>query len=607
MLRDHLKLLRKLWSGHLGGVLRSEWRLAARFAATLLGQTVTSLSMVLMIKEFLAGVLEQAGGLGRWLAGVFGAPAALGVVAGLLFASYLLESRLRYDNRVTQQRIVKVVELSLMQRLVDHLLTLSVGFFDSHSSGDILQAVRHDVTRLRNVITAAGGMLLESFVALGLILGALLVSPELAVLGLVVLPAVLLPILVVGKRTRAHSLAVRQTGFSLLDGVLEILGGIRVIKAFRTEKMQSRISLERADKHFDALIDIVQTSARADFFLQSAAGLGTAAVILAGGLRVGAGAMTWSSLLAFLMAFRTLHGPINNITRHYVQAETDSASVLRIDALLRLTPEIDEAPGALALERGPERIQLLGVGLAMGGRTLLEGVNLTVRAGETIGIVGPSGGGKTTLLNLLVRFYDPTSGRVLFDGVDLRQVRLDDLYARVAVVLQQPFLFAASVRENIRCGRPEASDSEVEAAARSARIHREILELPEGYETWIGLGGQRLALGQEQRINIARALLKNADVLLLDEATSALDSVAEAAVQAAIDALMAGRTTFIIAHRLSTLRRAHRILVIDRGRQAGLGTHEQLLATCEVYRQSWAAQALPEQRALAPRAEVGAS
>ncbi len=190
---------------------------------------------------------------------------------------------------------------------------------------------------------------------------------------------------------------------------------------------------------------------------------------------------------------------------------------------------------------------------------------------------------------------------------DFRQIRLDDLYARVAVVLQQPFLFAASVRENIRCGRPEASGAEVEAAARSAHIHREILELPEGYETRIGLGGRRLAVGQEQRINIARALLKNADVLLLDEATSALDSVAEAAVQAAIAALMTARSTFIIAHRLSTLRRADRILVIDRGRQVGLGTHEELLATCEVYRQSWAAQALPEQRALAPRAEAGAS
>ncbi|MEM7584964.1 MAG: ABC transporter ATP-binding protein [Acidobacteriota bacterium] len=594
MLGDKLHLLRKLWSGHLGTVLRARWRLSARFAVTLIGQTVTSLSMVLMIKEFLAGALGEAEGLGRRLAELFGGPVALAVVASLLFASYLLESWLRYDNKVTQQRIVKVVELSLMRRLIDHLLTLSVPFFDNHSSGDVLQAVRHDVTHLRHVITALGGMLLESFVALGLILGAFLVSPELAVLGLLVLPMVLLPIMLIGKRTRAHSLKVRSTGFSLLDTVLEILGGIRVIKAFRTEAMQSRISVERASKHFDSLVDIVKTSAKADLFLQSAAGLGTAAVILMGGLRVGSGAMTWTSLLAFLMAFRALHGPVANTTKLYVQAETHSAAVRRIDELLRLEPDIEDGPDAQPLPQAPRRIQLDDVGLAMNGRTLLHSVSLTARAGETLGIVGPSGAGKTTLLNLLVRFYDPTRGSVRFDGVDLRQIRLDDLYARVAIVLQQPFLFAASVRDNIRCGRPSATDAEVEEAARAAHIHDAIQALPAGYDTQIGLGGAGLSLGQEQRINIARALLKNADVLLFDEATSALDSVAEAAVQSAIDALMEHRTTFIIAHRLSTLRRADRILVIDQGRQVGFGTHEQLLATCDVYRQSWAAQALPD-------------
>jgi ATP-binding cassette subfamily B protein len=270
-----------------------------------------------------------------------------------------------------------------------------------------------------------------------------------------------------------------------------------------------------------------------------------------------------------------------------------TASVQRIDRLLTLEPQIRDDDDALPQEKGPRQISFDGASLVNRDRVLLDNISFTVEAGETIGVIGPSGSGKTTLLNLLVRFYDPTSGSVRFDGVDLRKIRLDDLYSQVAIVLQQPFLFAASVLENIRCGRPSATDDEVVSAARAAQIHAEILHLPSGYETRVGHGGQRLSVGQEQRINIARALLKDAPILLLDEATSALDSIAEADVQTAIDALMAGRTTFIAAHRLSTLRRASRTLVLDHGRLVGFGSHGELLESCEVYRRSWAAQKMP--------------
>jgi ATP-binding cassette subfamily B protein len=206
--------------------------------------------------------------------------------------------------------------------------------------------------------------------------------------------------------------------------------------------------------------------------------------------------------------------------------------------------------------------------------------------------VGPSGAGKTTLLNLLIRLYDPTSGSVMFDGHDLRELRLADIYDRVAVVAQEPFLFSTTVRENVRCGRPTASDEEVEGAARAAYIHEEILALPSGYETRIGVGGQGLSRGQAQRINVARAFLKNAPILLLDEATSSLDSVAEANLQEAIDSLLEARTSFVVAHRLSTLRKADRLLVLDQGRLVGFGRHDELLRDCALYRRLWELQQL---------------
>src|SRR5262249_28409237 len=219
-------------------------------------------------------------------------------------------------------------------------------------------------------------------------------------------------------------------------------------------------------------------------------------------------------------------------------------------------------------------------------------LSLEVRAGETLGIVGPSGAGKSTLLGLVSRFYDPSSGRILFDDCDLRDLRLADLYDSIAMVTQDPFLFTDTVRENIRYGRITATDDEIEAAARAALIHDEIMVLPEGYDTVVGGPERRLSRGQQQRINIARAFLKNAPILLLDEATASIDAIAEQEVQAAIERLFEGRTTLIVAHRLSALRAADRIVVIDRGTIVASGTPEELLRESGVYRQIWEAQTI---------------
>jgi ABC-type multidrug transport system fused ATPase/permease subunit len=259
---------------------------------------------------------------------------------------------------------------------------------------------------------------------------------------------------------------------------------------------------------------------------------------------------------------------------------------------LATQPQISDREEAQELKSAPQIISCHNVGFAYGKTEVLRDVSFTVMAGETLGIVGPSGAGKSTLLNLLVRLYDPTSGQVNFDGHNLQDLRLGDIYEKVAIVAQEPFLFATTVRENIRCGRPDATDDHVQSAAKAACIHEEVVAMSEGYDTLIGIGGRDVSRGQAQRINVARAFLKNAPILLLDEATSSLDSVAEANVQQAIDRLLEARTSFVVAHRLSTLRNADRLLVLDQGRIVGLGPHEQLLRECELYRRLWESQRL---------------
>ena len=324
--------------------------------------------------------------------------------------------------------------------------------------------------------------------------------------------------------------------------------------------------------------------------LESLAAFNVVVVIIVGGFSVMAGKLGWPELLAFLMAMRAAQGPLNNVNNAYLEIQRYGASVEHIEQFLKEQPEIQDRPDALPLLQPPLTITADRVNFAFGGKPVLENVSFTVNAGETLGIVGPSGVGKTTLLNLVARFYDPTSGAVKLDGEDLRNFRLRDVYGMLAIVTQDPFLFSTSIRDNILCGRLDASQKEVEAAAHAAEIHDEILAMPAGYDTVVGQGGRSLSRGEAQRVNIARAILKNAPILLLDEATSSLDSYSEARVQRAVDRLVAGRIAISVAHRLSTLRNASRILVLEQGRVVGLGTHQHLLATCPTYVRLWEAQ-----------------
>jgi subfamily B ATP-binding cassette protein MsbA len=589
-------------------LVRGEKLLLLRFVVSSLGRTGLAMAGILLIREFLAGVLGEGDGLAATFTRSYGAHASLWLVAALLIVSHAGSSLFNYDNQVVQQRVVRLLELGVMERLIRHLLTLSVPFLDRQSHGDLIQAVRRDVSQLRVVIISMANVCLEGTLAVGLLISAVWLSPGLAFWALLVLPAATFPVVAIARRTRARSFAVRRTGFVLFDAILQILGGIRIIKAYRGEQEEAAGAIETARLYFDELVRMVRIRSLADVMVESLGGLSIAVVIIVGGFQVMAGALSWPALLAFLMAVRALHGPINNVNSNYMEIHRNRAGVKRIGELLAERPEVADHPDAVPLTAPPEIISFDDVSFTYGDANVLEGLSFGVKAGETIGIAGPSGSGKTTLLNLVARFYDPTSGAVHFDERDLREYRLADIHRNLAIVTQAPFLFASTVRDNIRCGRPEASAEEVESAARSAGIHEDILAMPEGYETPLGIGGRGVSGGQAQRIAVARAILKNAPLLLLDEATSSLDSIAESEVQRALDRLVGGRTTFVVAHRLSTLRSADRILVLDGGRCVGLGAHEALLRDCPLYRRMWETQHLGQPRgapAPQPKPEEG--
>jgi subfamily B ATP-binding cassette protein MsbA len=578
---------------HVAGLFRGRWRLVTVFLLSAAGRSAASVAVLLLIQRFLSGALDRGAAQGSslsWISSRLGAAGQVWGIAALLLLVQVVGSVCNYINYVAQQHVTKLVELGTMEVLIRHLLKLSVPFFDRQSHGDVIQTMLADVGHLRIMVRSIFNLFFEGLLAAGLVLTVVKLSPELALLTLVIVPAAALPLYMIARKTFLRSAQVRTTGYVVSDLILQILRGIRVIKVFQAEEAQARDTLEKGNAHHEAIIGQIRVERLASVVMESIGGVLVVVVIVVGGRKVMAGELPWAGLLAFIMGVRALFAPINNMSGYYVDMQVTRPAVNRISAFLATKPDIADRRGATRLGEPPEAIRFDHVSFSYGQEEVLHDVSFSVRAGETIGIVSPSGGGKSTLLGLLVRFYAPTAGSVRFDEHDLSDLALEDLYSMVTLVTQEAFIFGTTVRENIRVGRPLATDAEIEDAARAAYIHGEILGLPEGYDTVIGMGGRDLSGGQKQRLSIARALLKNAPILLLDEATSALDSVSEAEVQRAVEQLMRGRTSFVVAHRLSTLRNADRVLVLDRGARVAFGPHAELLRDCALYRQLWQTQ-----------------
>ena len=567
-------------------LLRPHPGLVARFTIGSLGRAAMTAATILLIREFLAGVLGRGQGFGVSL----GAESALWISVALLLVVSLSAAAFDYDAQVTQQKIVKAIELGTMERMIRHLLVLSVGFLDRKTHGELLQSIRQDVTQMRMVVLSTARIVLEVFLTTGLLAVAMSFSLALSLWAFILVPLAALPIYILARRTLARSFGVRNKGVALFDALLQLVRGIRVIKMYQGEQAEGERTVGRARSYFDELIEMERVQAFARIVLESLAALNVVVVIIVGGYSVMSGRLGWPELLAFLLAMRAVQGPLNNLNSAYMDVQRYAASVFHIEQLLQEKPEIQDRKDARSFSGVPTSITADRVDFTFNQKAILEDVSFTVQAGETLGIVGPSGAGKTTLLSLIARFYDPSDGRMMVDGDDLRNLRLQDIYSKLAIVTQDPFLFSTSIRENILCGRPDATQEEVEAAARAAEIHDEIMAMPDEYQTVVGQGGRALSRGEAQRVNVARAILKNAPILLLDEATSSLDSYSEARVQRAVDQLAVGRLCISVAHRLSTLRNASRILVLEQGRAVGLGTHKELLENCVTYRRLWEAQ-----------------
>jgi len=470
-------------------------------------------------------------------------------------------------------------------RLFAHLTRMDIGFFHDNSTGRLISRFTVDINQMRvavsNALTGFGKDLLS---LIGLVTLMFVMDWQLAAISIFIFPMAALPILRLGRRMRKVTVNTQEE-MGLFTTLLEqTFQGIRVVKAYAMEGYEkSRIS-EIVERVFGLNMKSARTRALSSPIMETLGGVAVCIVIVYGGHRVIDGATTSGAFFAFIAALLNAYEPMKRLANLNASLQEGLAGAQRLFALLDTEPAILEKPDAQELSTVEGRIQLEDVHFSYGpGNPALSGVSLEVPAGKRIALVGASGAGKSTILNLIPRFYDVCEGRVTIDGADVRDVTFASLYANVSLVSQEITLFDDTVRANIAYGRAGAEEAEIIEAAKNAAAHDFIVDLPNGYDTIVGEQGVKVSGGQRQRLAIARAMLKNAPVLLLDEATSALDTESERQVQAALDKLMAGRTTLVIAHRLSTVTKADLIYVIDSGCVIEQGTHVELMARGGAY------------------------
>jgi len=453
-------------------------------------------------------------------------------------------------------------------RLLNHVQRLPLMFHDRYGATDSVYRIQHDAPSIQYVtIQGLVPLMTAVFTLIAMIVVTARMDVVLAFIALTITPALFLLSLGCSRIVRKRSETIKNLDSSALAVIQEVIGSIRVIKAFGQENREHDRFVRRSVKRMSQQVRLSIQQAVFNVLIGLTIAIGTAAALYFGVRHVRAGTLTVGSLLMIMAYIAQIYQPLQTLTGKVTDLQVWLASLDRTFALLDQQPEIAERPGAQRLKAAKGEFEFRDVTFAYdeSGRGLQD-LAFRIAAGTRVGIVGTTGAGKTTLLNLLMRFYDPTSGVVLLDGQDIREYRIADLRKQYAVVLQEPVLFAASVAENIAYGKPDASDEEIIAAAQAAASHEFILNLPEGYDTQVGERGSRLSGGERQRISLARAFLRNSPILILDEPTSSVDVHTEAAIMEATERLISGRTTFMIAHRLSTLKSCDLILVLDQGR-----------------------------------------
>ncbi|MGH2975313.1 MAG: ABC transporter ATP-binding protein [Solirubrobacterales bacterium] len=490
-------------------------------------------------------------------------------------------------RRVVAGKVSLAVEFDLRQRFYAHLQRLELGFFDSQQTGQLMSRATVDLQSIRFFLGYGLIFITQNLLTITLACAVMIaINPLLTLVALIPAPFVVYIASRYNRVSRPAVQEVQQRIAELTAEAEENISGIRIVKAFAREEHQLRRFRRAVSRVFDQSVYSTRLQATFSPLIGLLPQVGIALVLLVGGREVINGTLSLGNFTAFYTYVAMLAGPMRMLGMTLGMAQRAIASGNRLFEILDREPQIESPPGAPALPAGGGRVELRGVTLRYDGAgPALAGVDLDVEAGRTVALVGPSGSGKTSLVALVARLYDPSEGAVLVDGVDVRAVDVASLRSQVAFVADDSFLFSASVADNIAYAQPGASREEIEVASRRAQADGFIADLPGGYDTVVGERGLTLSGGQRQRVAIARALLANPRILILDDATSSVDATTEAAIKAGLREAMAGRTTFVIAHRLSTVSLADEVVVLDGGRIVDRGTHEELLAGCGFYRE----------------------
>jgi subfamily B ATP-binding cassette protein MsbA len=505
----------------------------------------------------------------------------LALVAWAVIGLTLLKGIGSYGSSYLMTDVGQRVVMDLRNALYRHILGQSAGFFAQHTTGQLASRISNDVGQVQQAVSETfSDLARESLALVGFAALLFWYDAWLAVFCIVSAPLIIYPLIRLGQRVRRTTRRSQEALAQLSHISTEGLTGHRIVKAFGNETKEAERFNRGAYQLFRTNMKVTAALSSLPPLMELLGGIGMAIALWYGSREIVSGRLTTGELTTFIATLLMMYGPAKKLSRVNANLQQAIAASERIFEMLDTHTEVTERPGAQPLAPFARNIDIQDVAFGYDDTQpkILRGVSFSVAAGQMVAIVGRSGAGKTTLVNLLPRFYDVTGGRILIDGVDIRDVTLKSLRGQIGMVTQETVLFDDTVTNNIAYGAPTASKLEIEAAARAANAHDFIGALPQGYETMIGERGQRLSGGQRQRLAIARALLKNAPILVLDEATSALDAESELLVQEALTNLMMNRTSFVIAHRLSTIRRADAIVVLERGRIVEVGRHDELLA-----------------------------
>ncbi|MCA1442521.1 ABC transporter ATP-binding protein [Ensifer sp. IC4062] len=501
----------------------------------------------------------------------------LWICAGI-FAAFVLRGLATYGQAVALSKIGNNIVARYQRRLYAHLMALSVGYFHDMRSAQLAAKISQNVSGIRDVLNMTVTSIARDFLTLIGLIGVMFSKDWLlSLIVFFVAPPLLLGLRYVSKRLRLATREAVEVNSRVLGAMQETIQGISIVKAFTMENELRRKVETIIDRAENRANRIARLSERTAPMTETFAGLAISSVLAYSAFRTIYGNVPPGAFFAFVTALLMAYDPARRLARLQVSMERAAVNARMIYEILDTVPHQRDRPGATEIKFGEATIELRDVRFAYGsGDEILKGISFRAEGGKTTALVGPSGAGKSTIISLIPRFYDPKSGQILIDGQDIAGVTKQSLRNGLAYVSQQPYLFEGSIRDNIRYGRPDATDAEIEEAARLAYAHDFILAQPQGYDTPVGENGVTLSGGQRQRLSIARALVRNAPILLLDEATSALDTESEAAVQKALDRAMSGRTVIVIAHRLSTVVNADKIIVMKDGGVVEEGTHEEL-------------------------------